>query len=323
MKDFLLSLEFQARNGVKLGSSVRLSQPKKIQKILFCGMGGSAIGGDIIREAGFSSSKIPFFVHRASTIPSWVDQNTLVILSSYSGNTQEVLDACKKAAARKPQFLILTSGGQLAEIAKKKKISHAIVPSGMPPRGAVGYMTFPLLVALKTNKFAEIGQSEIEETLRMLGKSPASEAAAIARKLSGKSVHFYAVTGPMQVVVSRWRAQLAENSKMLASGFLMPEMFHNEIEGWRFPKSVIKDSAAVFFLDEDDPAWIEKKRKAVMTLIENQGGSCLALSSRGKSILARIFSMIQLGDWVSYELANLQGIDPIAIPAIESIKKIH
>ena len=120
----------------------------------------------------------------------------------------------------------------------------------------------------------------------------------------------------------RWRAQLAENAKTLAAHHEMPEMFHNEIEGWRFPSALIRQGTALFFTDRSDPPEIQKKMRFVQKMIRQRGAKAVEIRSRGKTPLARLFSLISLGDWVSYELAVLNRVDPLEIPAIEAVKKV-
>ena len=123
-------------------------------------------------------------------------------------------------------------------------------------------------------------------------------------------------------MLTRWRAQFAENAKTLASSHLIPEMLHNEIEGWKFPREIIKKSSAVFFSDLNDPLWLRKKIQVAQKAIKSAGADVLEIKSSGRSLVARLFFLLVLADWVSYELAILNKVDPISIPVIESLKKV-
>jgi len=324
MKPFLESLDTQIVEAIRIGTKLQI--PKNwsgIKKILFCGMGGSAIGGDILRRIEFKKDRFPFLVQRTPAIPKWVDSETLAIVSSYSGNTREVLEAFQAVHRAKAKMLVVSSGGKLAALAKKHKLPHVIIPNGMPPRCAVGYMTFVLIPALNKMKLMSVSKKEIAECLKVIQQLPKAKAKSLAKKMAHHFAHLYAVSGIMEPVLTRWRAQLAENSKTLVSHQYLPEMYHNEIEGWNVPRSVISRSVAVFFIDREDPAWIAEKRKVTQRIIRKHHGKVIEVASTGKSSLARIFSLIALGDWVSYELAMMYKVDPLSIKNIDYLKKVR
>lgn len=290
------------------------------RKVLFCGMGGSAISGDILGTIAQSRSRIHWTVNRTSRLPQWVDSKTLVILSSYSGNTHEVESVFEQAVARKASFFVVTSGGRLMEEARRRKIPLFQLPQGYPPRCAIGFGTFALLFLFIRYKWFSVTSKEIKEVLAVTRKFPVAQAKLLAKKLFQKSIHIYG-SGLMQPVAMRWRTQFAENAKVLASCEAMPEMFHHEIEGWRFPYFKIRHSVALFLTDKNEPDWLRGKKRVAMAVIRKRGAKTLELRAAGVGGLARIFSMIMLGDWTSFELAKLYGVDPLSIDAIEKIKK--
>lgn len=295
---------------------------RKSSKVFICGMGGSAIGANIVRAVAHRRMHLPFAVYRTSEVPSWLDPQTLAIFSSYSGNTVEVLHAFRRALKSKARMVILTSGGGLARLAGQKKIPCLLIPPGLPPRCAVGYLTFSLLSLFSKLRWLTLAKEETKEVLSVIQSVSGRGVKKIARGMKERSIHLYGVAGMTEAVALRWRSQLAENAKTLASHHLLPEAFHNEIEGWKFPRFAIRKSLAIFFEDKDDPKDIVAKRDFFKALIRRRGGRVLTLPTRGKSHLARIFYLIALGDKVSVELAQLYGEDPIAIPMIERIKKI-
>jgi glucose/mannose-6-phosphate isomerase len=323
MIEYLQSLDRQISDAVRIGSDFRFSlKRRRISKIVFCGMGGSAIGGDILRRLAFRQDKIPFAVNRSSAMPKWVDRQTLVIASSYSGNTREVLASLRDAFQAKALVLIVTSGGKLEDLARKQKTACLKIPAGIPPRCAIGYLTFALLPVLNRIHILSVSEKDIRETIHIVRNIPRARAKRIATLFENRFVRFYGASGLMEPVLVRWKSQLAENAKTSASVQVLPEMFHNEIEGWKAPKAFVQKSLAVFFCDSGDPAWIRKKEAAALRIIRGSGGKAEQIFSQGKSQLARIFSLIVLGDWVSYELAVRYGVDPIAIPNIDILKKI-
>ena len=207
-------------------------------------------------------------------------------------------------------------------MARQKKIPILKIPAGMPPRCAIGYLAFSLLPVLKKTARLNVSAQEIQEAAQKIRAVSRTDARRLAHRIHGRAVHLYAVSGATEPVALRWRAQLAENAKTLASHHALPEMFHNEIEGWNFPRSLVRQSAAIFFTDRGEPAWLKKKRRFAEQLVRRFGAIVLEVSSRGRTRLGRIFSLIALGDWVSYELALQNGVDPVAVPSLEAVKKI-
>ncbi len=322
MKTLIKSLDEQIINGLAAGNAFKTpAWGRSITKVLFCGMGGSAIGGDILRI--LCNGSVPFEVNRTGRFPAWVDSSTLVIFSSYSGNTPEVLQNIAAARKAKAKILALTSGGGLLETARKNKIPYLLVPGGLPPRCAVGYLTFTLVPVLSKLGLLRFSRKDGDEVLSVVRCVSREEARAVARELHKRSVHFYGYSSFAEPVVTRWRAQLAENSKVLSSFHLIPEMMHNEVESWKFPMDIIADSTAVFFSDSGDLAWLKNKIRAAQQEILKSGAQILEIRSKGKSPAARLFSLIVLGDWVSYEMALLNKIDPVKIPTIELLKKVR
>jgi glucose/mannose-6-phosphate isomerase len=322
MKALLCGLDRQITEALEIGRRFSLPKPKGIDKVLFCGMGGSAIGGDVLRLLVSHHSKIPFKVNRSGELPHWTDSGTLAILSSYSGNTAEILSVVEPLLKKGAKVIALCSGGKLPNLAKQKNFPCFFIPGGIMPRCAIGYMTFSLMPLLKRWGWLTYSERDVQEALRAVRRVPQAKAKTIAKKLHGRYVHFYGSSNAVAPALTRWRAQWAENAKSMASQHLMPEMFHNEIEGWRFPKEILKRSAAVFLKDEDDPEWLAPKIRAVQAMIRKAGALVMEIPSEGRTLLGRLFSLMALGDWVSYELALLNGVDPLGIPAIESIKKI-
>lgn len=325
LKDYLLGLPDQIPAAVRIGKNLPLPKNyKNFSGVFFCGMGGSAIGGDILRVLAQHKVNIPWAVHRSGgKLPHWVGKNTLAIFSSYSGNTREVLQSLGEASKRGVCAVAITAGGELEKKAGARKIPTLKIPTGFVPRCAIGYLAFSLLPVLNRIGLGLAGEAEIREAGNQIRRVPQSAARQLARKIGSRYVHFYAVSGLMESVAIRWRSQFAENAKTLSSHLGMPEMFHNEIEGWKFPRGLMKQSAAIFFRDRDDFPEYLRKAEFAEDCIRRQGASVLRLESKGKTPLARIFSLIALGDWVSYELARLHHVNPMPIPVLDAIKKIR
>jgi len=323
VKPYLTGLPQQIQEAWQIGKRYARKDPRrKITNVLFCGLGGSAIGGDILRSLAFEQGRHSFVVCRSNELANWLHSKSLVILSSYSGNTQEVLDAFGIAMRRKANIIIVTSGGKLERLARRRGVPCLKVPSGLPPRCAIGYLTFSLIPLLKKYQLLKVSDEDVRDVFRTLRRFKPSEAKKIARWLKGKTVRLYGSSGILEAVLLRWKAQFAENAKTIISHQLIPEMFHNEIEGWKYPRHIVTNSIAIFFKDRADVPGLKRKIQAAHRHLRREGGKVLEVTSSGKRPLARIFSLIYLGDWVSYELAQLYHVDPLAIPVITALKKI-
>ena len=329
LNDFPKQIEEAVRIGKDFSSPASLAGG--VEKIVFFGMGGSAIGGDVIKSLLFPDSVLPIFVSRHYDVPPFVDSKTLGIFSSYSGNTEETLAAFRQGVKRGAKSVVITSGGELARLARESSIPCIKIPSGFPPRAALGYSVFPLLNLLSNLKLCSWDPRAVEETLSLLksdakkyspdvpaAKNPAKR---LARELSGRFVMIYAGPDLLDSAALRFRNQIEENAKAMASHHIIPEMNHNEILGWQFPRDVLKKCAAVFLEDSGDHVRIKLRVKITKKLIAKDGVSIQSIVSRGESRLARLFSTIYHGDWISFYLALLYGIDPTPVAVIESLKK--
>ncbi len=325
----------QIEDAIEIGENFSLPSSFKgpFEKIIFIGMGGSAIGGDVIRSLMATESKIPVWVSRHYDLPLFADQKSLCIFSSYSGNTEETLSAFQQGLQKRLKSIVITSGGKLARLAQENSIPWIEIPSGFPPRAALGFSVFPilkLLAKLKLLKWAAQGVEETVQLMKSLGEKklamnvPArsNPAKQLAEFLNGKFTAIYSGVELLDSAALRLRNQIEENAKAIASHHLIPEMNHNEILGWRFPSSVIAKSACVFLRDSGDHPRIQLRMKITKNLILKQNTVPMKeIHSQGKSRLARLFSMITIGDWVSFYLAILYKIDPTPVVIIESLKK--
>ncbi len=301
-------------------------------KILFTGLGGSAIGADLIRTYLADEAKLPIFVNRNYTLPNFVSGDTLVVASSYSGNTEETISAYADAKRRGARLIAITSGGQLADMARADNIPLLAIPGGLPPRAALGYSFFPSLALLSKIGIASDKSGEIDSAIRLmdeLGEDKIGPKAAakdnlaktLARRLYGKFPIIYGGQDHIDSVVIRWRGQLAENSKTLASSHVFPEMNHNEIVGWENPKKVFGDLIVLCLRDSLDHPRTKKRMDITRRIIEKDGVEYIEVESIGRSLLERIFSLIYIGDFVSFYLAALNNVDPTPVDRVTYLKK--
>lgn len=300
---------------------------EKVTKILFAGMGGSAIGADLIRAYSLQTCPHPVQVIRHYDIPAWVDENTLFIACSFSGNTEETLSALEQALKKGVQCISVTSGGKLLVTAEKEEFDYINIPGGMPPRAALAYSFIPLFRIFQNLGYIDEGEEALIETRELLQKAVQdfidlnnNEALTIANELNESLPIIYSDALLMEPVNLRWRGQIEENAKMLAYGNLIPEMNHNEIIGWEQIAHLTGRLCVIMLKDKDDNQRVKKRMEIVKDLVVDQALSVIEIETYGKSRLTRMFSLIQLGDWVSLYLALINKVDPTPIAKIDLLK---
>jgi len=342
MYDLLLSFPVQVDTAYAIGQRCPLPEvkPSSVKNIVVTGMGGSAIGGDLARSYLAEDLKIPFLICRNYTLPGFVGPDSLVVASSYSGNTEETLEAYQQAKDAGANLLAITTGGELAEKATSDGIPLIKIPPGLPPRAALGYSFVPLLVSLWRMKLAPDRCMEFFEGEHILKQGveeyrvevPLSEnlAKEMATKLHRKLPIIYSATDHFDAVAVRFKGQLCENSKMLSFFNFFPEFNHNELVGWNKlcdlsaeggSDSVGQPHLAVVILrDEDDHHRIRRRMELVKGIVEDLDVPVYELESKGGCLLERMFSLIQLGDFISFYLAILNEVDPTPVKVIDYLK---
>ncbi|HEX9972062.1 MAG TPA: bifunctional phosphoglucose/phosphomannose isomerase [bacterium] len=329
MLQLLTSFPDQFQHARQIGNDFKFNvDPSKIKTIIFAGMGGSAIGGDLIISYLGDQFTQPASVIRNYSLPGYVDSSSLVIVSSYSGNTEESISCLEHAKAKKAHVLCITSGGEIAAIARKNGFPIITVPGGAPPRTALAYLSIPIIIFLTKNGFAADISAELDETEHLLKQkagdySPHSKnnpAAALAQKLSGKIPILYSTADLLSVVGLRWKGQLSENAKVLAFQNVFPELNHNEIVGWEKLRHLFENFQIIYLKDRADHPRNQKRMEITKKILEQVAPLILELFTEGESRLARLFSLIYLGDMVSFYLAILNGIDPTPVEKIQLLK---
>jgi len=321
----------QLNQGYQIGKSADLPDLNldAIKNIVVCGLGGSAIGGDLVRTYLAYRIKIPFYICRHYLLPEFVDSSSLCILSSYSGNTEETLSAYDHAKARSAELIAITSGGKLKEKALADGYKVITIPPGYPPRAALGFSFMPMLVALTRLGFVGDIDSEIEAMISFLDENvknyliekPDNPAMVTAQKMVGKIPLIYAGQDHVDAVAVRFKGQICENSKQLAFFNFFPEFNHNELVGWGLVEPFKDKLFAIILEDKDDYERISLRMKIVAGIIREKGVEVMEFKSSGPNLLARMFSIIQFGDFASYYLALLNKIDPTPVKVIDFLKK--
>lgn len=310
MMEFLK--EYYGHVGKAFSLAPKIKLKKNIDKIVVGGMGGSAISGDIMKNYLEDEIGMPVFVVRDYKMPKFVDKKTLVFMISYSGNTEESLYMLRDAKRRGSQIVLLTSGGKFS---RQKDCQIIKVPKDLLPRVALPYLFFPILKVLQDNGFVKRKEREVKEVSRVLKSFDFNLARQIAKKFFRRTPVLY---GPekYRCALYRWQTQLNENSKKFAHFNCFTEMNHNEIVS-DFKDN--KDIFAVIVRDEN----IHKRVKIHMRIakkILSREIEVKEVSVRGRSLLARLFYVIYLGDCVSYYLAKFRWVDPAETDNIKIIK---
>jgi glucose/mannose-6-phosphate isomerase len=298
--------------------------------VIVLGMGGSAIGGDLARSYLSGKLSVPVSINRSYELPAYANDKTLIIASSYSGNTEETLSAFEQAVAKKLPILCITTGGTLAKRAKELNLPVIIVPAGMQPRAALAYSFVPILLALEKLGATSGEVQNLERAATLL--DTLSERYGTAHldennhtfKLAGNILHrvpvIYAASD-YDTVALRWRGQIQENGKHLAFSNVLPEMNHNELEGWTNPVDLVERFSILLLRSKNESARIAKRFDVMKDLFRSKQVDVFELASEGETRIEQMFSLIALADWTSYYMALFAGTDPTAIDMIEQFKQ--
>jgi glucose/mannose-6-phosphate isomerase len=295
--------------------------------LVTCGMGGSAIGGDLAAAALGDRATRPIRTIRGYGLDPWTDADALVLCASYSGNTEETLTCFEAAGIAGARRVVLTTGGRLAELAREEGVPVIGVPSGMQPRAAVIYMTVGALecaalcgAAPSLHTEIDRAASPLEELGREWGPDAAedSQAKALARALRGTVAVLHGAD-PTMAPARRWKTQLNENAKAPAFASVLPEADHNEICAWERGRAAAP-LAGVFLEDDDQHPRVRERIELTARALVAAGAPAHRVTSRGESRLERVLSLVLLGDLVSVYVAVLEGVDPTPVEAIERFK---
>lgn len=321
MKELIASFTAQLRQAVDIGANATFTQPKtEIRNVIITGLGGSGIGGSIIIQIIEKELKVPVIVNKDYFLPSFADAHTLVIVSSYSGNTEETLGALEIALKNNCKIVCVTSGGKVLEIAKAEKLDHIIIPGGMPPRACLAYSFTQLFYVLHgMNLIGDWFKNDFETSIHLLDHEEehmCAEAYYLAEKLHRKIPVLYSQAN-YEGVSTRFRQQINENSKMLCWHHVLPEMNHNELVGWTIPNDKL---AVVFLRNEDDFERTKARMELTKNIVSKYTPYIFEVYSKGNSQLQKSLYLIHFGDWVSWYLSEIRNIDAMEVKVIDFLK---
>ena len=331
MLDILGRFDQQLEQALQIGQEVTIppsGQP--IEKVLLCGMGGSAIGGDLLRAYLGQDMKLPFLVNRNYSLPGFVDARTLVLVASYSGQTEETLSSYAQAQEAGARVICLTAGGTLGQLTQEHGVPCARIPEGYPPRSALGFCSVPFLVCLSRLGLLSDRSGELRRSIGLVRTkikkygplSSISENLAknLALSLKDRIPIIYGSYSHLDMVAIRWQGQFSENGKHLAYSNALPEMNHNEIEGWTHPPTLLRQLVPIFLRDRDDHPRNQTRIDVTRGLLSEKVDSVLEYWTDGESWIDRLWSLILLGDYASVYLACLNQVDPTPVKIIERLK---
>lgn len=323
----------QCRKALDIAKQFNPPTPRiPIQNVVVTGLGGSAVGGDLLRVLVEDNGDVPLVVNRDYQMPAFVNDRTFVIAASYSGNTEETLSAFEDAQDRGALLACVTSGGELAQRAAHYGTPVAFIPKGQPPRSAMGYMFIPMLMAAhKVGVIRRDPTTDLQNAIALLEKAreqwnadvpfEKNPAKQLAANLYGKLPIIYGSQAYSTVVAFRWKTQLNENTKIHAYSNGYPEMNHNEILGWVLAKQQVPNLAVVLLRDQMERPKIVARVETTKRLFA-RAAEVHEVFAEGQSLLARMLHAIYLGDWVSCYLALLYGVNPTDISYINLLKAV-
>lgn len=329
MYDLTVAFPSQCAKAVEIAKQAPIPSGKtKPDLVLLTGLGGSAAGGDFVRGLFEAYGTVPYFVNRDYTLPSYVNSASLVLATSYSGNTEETLSAYADARKRGASIISVTSGGKIADQTRADGFPLIQIPGGQPPRTALGFMLMPVVWACD-----KLGLLPAQDYDALVGHLEASvqkwgvevpldnnPAKQLAAKLQGNLSVIYGLGGWQGLVANRWKGQINENSKNMTFANAFPELNHNEILGWmQADQQGVQNWVGVLLQDGTESAKMKKRFDVTARLVS---GICPfeVVTATGDTLLEKMVSLALFGDFVSLYLAALNDVDPENIDSINILK---
>ena len=314
-------------------SAAKLDLPSdyaKVEKVIILGMGGSAIGGDLASSLAIEQGAMPILVQRDYNLPASVNKKTLVIASSYSGNTEETLSAFGQALKTRARKLAITTGGQLKALAEQNGIPLFTFKYLAEPRAALGYSLFSILGILQKLGLLQLSDSDVAQAISTLDElsprldknmpSISNPAKQLAARLFDRLAVIYGA-GILSKVALRWKTQFNENSKAWAFAEYLPELDHNSVVGYNFPEWLRQKALVVMLNSPSLHPRIRARFQITAEIMTRAGIEHETVEAQGATLLAQMMSTIFLGDYVSYYLAILNRTDPAPVATIDYLKQ--
>jgi glucose/mannose-6-phosphate isomerase len=321
MKALVEAFPQHLREALAIGRAAQFNIPsKKFNNVVISGLGGSGIGGKIVSQLVGETCALPIVCTNDYVLPAFVDANTLVIISSYSGDTEETVAAFHEAREKGAEIACITSGGKIAGFAKEMGLNCIIIPGGNPPRSMFGYSAVQQFYVLHAYGLIDNSfEKSIENTISLI-ENNISEIRATTKSVAEKIVNRIPILyseAQYEGLAIRWRQQINENSKMLCWHHVFPEMNHNELVGWTGGDNRV---AVLLIRNEDDHKRSQIRMELCKKLMGEKCDTIIEMWSKGSNRIERTFYLNHVGDWLSIDLAELRNEDAVAIPAIIFLK---
>ena len=322
MEKLIAAFPQQLQEALQIGKHASIRPQADIHEVLVCGMGGSGVGAHFVKDFVSGAARVPILINKDYDIPAFADAHTLVLASSYSGNTEETLAAYTAAKKQNCPLIAISSGGQLLADAQAAGFDSISLPAGYPaPRACLGFSLVAQLFALhKSGCVGNFFEEQIIaalERIKLEQEDMRSKAEQIAQLMVDRIPVLYG-SARSDATLLRWRQQLNENAKHLAWHHAFPEMNHNEIVGWKGDYSKL---LVVALRHRDDPARHQLRMDLTREVFQHWSGGYMEVYARGGSFVEKSLYLVHLGDWVSYYLAQIKGENPDEVKVIDHLKE--
>lgn len=325
MKELIEGFSAQLLESINIANSATLAQPSApIQNVVIAGMGGSGIGGTLIKALTNDEVRVPIDVSKSYDVPAYINQNTLFIACSFSGNTEETLAAADKAKAKGAQIVAITSGGKMGAFVAENGYSSITIPGrSNSPRASIGYSFVQIFHIL--HHYGLIPSRHFEEieasAQNLIDNSPEIQ------KVSKEMTAYFKDKLPIiygdskvEAVLIRSQQQIAENSKHLSHVNVFPEMNHNELVGWKYPNVVFSNASTVLIRTSFDHPRTSVRLDVCKDIFTKVAGSVYELHAKGDSFIEQSIYLINVLDWTSFHLAEANNVDPFPVDVINFLK---
>lgn len=314
---------YEAGTGATARATGRSKKADAPRSLVVLGMGGSAISGGLLAGLAADTARVPVLCCRDYELPAFADRNCPVVAISYSGNTEETLAAFETAVGRGCPVRVITSGGRLAEEARRRRLPAVTVPTGLPPRAALGLLFGALLALARAAGCIRLTRREVVAAARLLAarrKAWRRRARTLAAKLGDGAPFVYATDRLTEPVAERWRCQLNENAKLLCHSSVLPEHNHNEIVGMGAPRAATEAHIFALLARTTHPR-TRLRLRHLLSITRGAYRGATVLEAEGESRLEQLLSLVMLGDLLSCELAAARGVDPLPVARIDELKR--
>ncbi len=321
MRTLIEQFPEQLKKALEIGKNQFFKTEKHpVNNIVICGLGGSGIGANFFHDAVYEELEIPLTICKGYFIPTWLSKDSLVVICSYSGNTEEVLHCFDQAIARNATIIGISSNGEVQKMCEENRLNFVKIPGGFPPRACLGYSVVQLFyIALYFQLINKEFEIEFEASISLLLQEQdkiMKEAKKIAENIYDKIPIIYSSDAYESVSV-RWRQQINENGKQLCWHHVVPEMNHNELVGWRDKNEML---AVIFLRNETDYFQIKKRMDLNKEVYKKYTPNIYEVHSKGNSFIERGLYLIHIGDWLSLFLSELRGYDTTEVKVIDHLK---